>query len=339
VYVNKTGVSCGTGAGSGTLDDPFCTVQAGMNKGAQTGFKVVVFAGTYPENLAVTTTTASYMANLIGIGTPVIAPTATGPALKLVNMGNQIAVSFDGFSFQNATGASGIDCAGNASGATADTRVSIVRSSIHDNAQYGVVTASKCMLSLDQTTVASNLTGGLSLAASDAVIQNCLVVHNGMAPTGMTYGGIYMGNTSLTTTIINTTVVGNVLGGGAVALSGITCAGTANILNTVIHGNSPGTEINAMACPPDHSAFAGAAVAGTGTNNVDLTTCSDGTIFLDAANGNYRPRAGAGVCSLIDTGAGSHVFGATTVTAPNVDITGAMRAQGNGFDIGAYEVM
>lgn len=340
VYVNKSGVSCPGGTGQGTLDDPFCTIQAGLNQGSLQGKKVVVFSGTYAENVSIQTTTTSFAVNAVGIGQPAIAPTATGPAVKLANMGMSISVSLDGFVLQNATGASGVDCNGG-SGTTAMTRLSIVRSTIRNNAQYGIVT-SKCMLSLDQTTIATNPSGGASLADSDVTIQNTVVHHNGMAASGKTYGGIFMSTTGAgSATIVNSTVVANVTAGGAAAYGGITCAyNVNNILNTVFHSNSgSATELNAMGCPPDHSAFVGAALAGMGTNNIDLTTCSDAVLFVDATNNNYTPKTGAGTCSLIDTGAASHSFGGTVVTAPAYDIIGTTRPKGSGYDIGAYEAM
>jgi hypothetical protein len=294
----------------------------------------------YAENVSITTTTTAFSVNAVGIGQPAIAPSTAGPALKLVNMGQSISVSLDGFVIQNATGASGVDCNGG-SGTTAMTRLSLIRTTIRNNAQYGIVT-SKCMLSLDQTIIALNPTGGVSLAGSDAVIQNTVVHHNGGAASGTTYGGILMSNTSATTTIVSSTVVANTTSTGSLSASGISCAGTVSILDTVIHSNSGGsTEINAgtSTCQPDHSAFAGAAVANASTNSVDLTTCTDTVLFFDATNNNYTPRSGAGVCSLIDTGAASHTFGTTTVTAPTYDLIGTTRPVGAGFDIGAYEAM
>jgi len=83
----------------------------------------------------------------------------------------------------------------------------------------------------------------------------------------------------------------------------------------------------------------GAALANMGTNNIDLTTCSDTVLFVDATNNNYTPKTGAGTCSLIDTGVASHNFGGTTVTAPMYDIAGTTRPLGAGYDIGAYEAM
>ena len=55
VYVNQKGVSCPGMTGQGTLEDPFCTIQAGLNLGANQGKKVVVFPGTYAENVSIQT--------------------------------------------------------------------------------------------------------------------------------------------------------------------------------------------------------------------------------------------------------------------------------------------
>ena len=104
--------------------------------------------------------------------------------MKLSNLGQPISVSLDGFVIQNATGASGVDCNG-VPGMIAMTRLSLIRSTVWKNAQYGVL-SSKCTLTLDQTTIALNPTGGLSLAESDTTIQNAVIHHNGGAPTGAT---------------------------------------------------------------------------------------------------------------------------------------------------------
>lgn len=338
IYVNKSGVSCPGGNGQGTLDDPYCTIQTGFNAAAMSGHKVVVFSGTYSENVTIQSGTAALTINAVGIGQPAISPpsTATAPALKLSSTGSSITVSLDGFVIQNAIGGSGVDCSG--PGATSVARVSLIRSTVSNNAQYGIF-ASKCLLSTDQTTVAQNAKGGMSLDASDATIQNTIVHHNG-AGSGATFGGIYMTNTSGTINIISSTVVANATGGGALSESGISCNGTVNIFDTVIHSNTgSAAEINATGCPPDHSAFVGAALANMSTNSIDLTTCTDSVLFVDSTNANYTPRGGAGNCSLIDTGAASHLFGATTVNAPTYDLIGTSRPQKGGFDIGALEAM
>ncbi|MDB4968917.1 MAG: hypothetical protein JWN44_4606 [Myxococcales bacterium] len=338
VYVNKSGVSCPGGTGQGSLDDPYCTIQAGFNQGALQGKRVVVFSGVYPENVSIQTSTTSYTVNAIGVGQPTLSPSATGAGLKLANGGMMINVTLDGFVIQSAIGGSGVDCTGVAP--NANTRLSLLRSTLRNNAQYGII-ASKCLVTIDQTTIAQNASGGVYASDADVTIQNTLVRQNGMAASGATYGGIFLTApmSAGSATVVNTTVVNNKTSGGALATSGISCGFSANILNSVVHSNTGSSmEMNATSCPPDHSAFVGAAVGGTGTNNIELATCTSGVVFVDANNNNYTPRSGAGACSLIDKGIGSHVFNTTTVTAPSYDLNGAPRSSGT-IDIGALEAM
>ena len=58
----------------------FCTVQHGLDASANNGGKtVVVFPGTYREAIGSSQAT-NYVAVAVGIGDPVIEPTAVGPA-------------------------------------------------------------------------------------------------------------------------------------------------------------------------------------------------------------------------------------------------------------------
>lgn len=339
VYVKKDGVSCPGGTGQGTLEDPYCTVQTGLDQGALQGKKVVIFSGTYTENINIKPTTAAYTVNAIGIGQPTISPSVAGPALSLSNMGQPINLSLDGITLQNAMGDSGINCTSTAS-ATNMTRVTILRSTLRNNAKYGIA-SQDCEVNMDQTTIAMNQVGGMSLTDSDVNIKNMLVVQNGTAASGSTYGGINIATPNKgAATIVNSTVVDNVASGGVSLASGISCVGTTSVLNTVIQGNSGTTnEINASACKPQNSAFVGAAAPMTGSNNVELTACATNSIFVDPAKGNFTPVAG-GVCSIVDKGAPSATFGVTMVTAPDHDLNGRSRPQpANGmFDIGAYEL-
>jgi hypothetical protein len=340
IYVNRNGVSCPGGTGQGTLDDPYCAVQAGLDASAAVAGakKVVVFSATYNENITVKPTTAAYTVSAVGIGSPVISPTSAGPAVLLSNMGQPINISLDGFVVQNANGDSGINCSSSAS-MTSATRVTVLRSTLQSNAQYGLI-AQKCMLSLDQVIVSQNQVGGISLTNSDMTITNTLVEHNGIGSSGATYGGISISTPSNGAgSVINCTIVDNVVSGGVLPYSGLACSNTTNVLNTVVQGNTGGTsEINAVACKPANSAFVGAAGLNTGTNNVELVTCAANSIFQAPATNDFRPVRG-GSCTIVDKGAASATINTTMVTAPDHDLVGTPRPQPSGgmFDIGAYE--
>lgn len=338
VYVSKSGISCPGGTGQGTLDDPYCTVQTGLDQGALQGKKVVIFSGTYAENVSIKPTVSSYTVNAIGIGQPTISPSAAGPAIALSNMGQPINVSLDGLIIQNATGDSGINCTSTAA-STAMTRVTVLRSILRNNAKYGLA-SQDCQVNVDQTRVEQNQVAGMSVTDSDVTATNLLVLHNGMGA-GSTYGGINVATPNKgAAAIVNCTVVDNVASGGVSFASGISCVTLTSVLNTVVQGNTGTTnEINASTCKPDHSAFVGGAAAINGTNNVELLTCAQNSIFQNPSGGNFMPVAG-GACTLVDKGAASAMFGATTVTAPDHDFNGRSRPQppGGMFDIGAYEL-
>jgi hypothetical protein len=339
IYVNNDGPSCAVGSGQGTLEDPYCTVQRGLDQGASQGKRVVIFAGAhaYTENVSIKPT-AAYTVNAIGIGQPVLAPSAAGPAILLSTLGQAINLSLDGLTIQNAAGESGIRCDGTSTSLSL-THVTVLRSTLRNNAKYGLA-ATNCQANLDQVRVELNQTGGLLLSDSDVVATNLLVVQNGVGA-GTTYGGINILNPNGgTVAIVNSTVVKNVESAGASLASGIACSAVTSVLNCVVQGNTgAATEINATLCKPDHSAFVGAAAPNTGNMNVELVACTDNLIFQNPGAGNYVPISG-GSCTLVDKGASAATFGTTTVTAPNHDFDGRSRPQpSNGmFDIGAYEL-
>jgi hypothetical protein len=336
VYVKRNGPSC---PGQGTLDSPYCTVQTGLDQGALSGRRVVIFSGTYQENISIKPTTSAYTVNAIGLGQPTISPSSAGPAILLSNMGPAITVSLDGVIVQNAMGDSGINCTSTAASTDA-TRITVVRSTLRNNAKYGLV-SQDCQVNLDQTRIELNQVGGLSLTDSDVSATNLLVRQNGVAPTGSTYGGINVATPNKgAAQIVDSTVVNNVANGGVSLASGVSCVSSTSILNTVVQGNTgTANEINAVACKPQNSAFVGAAAPMTGANNVELATCTANSIFQNPTAGDFTPISG-GACTLVDKGAASATFGPTTVVAPDHDLNGRSRPQpANGmFDIGAIEL-
>jgi hypothetical protein len=332
IYVQASGPNC-PGAGSGTFDDPFCTIQAGINQGATMGKTVIVLGGTYSENVTITPT-AAFSVRVVGVGQPSISPVAAGPAVRISNASHMVNVTLDGFIIQNATGAAGhgLDCGGS----NADlqlTKLKVIRSTLRNNAQLGAK-SSYCVLTLDQVVVGpDNKQGGISVADTDVTVMNAVVHRNGTGGvSGSAVGGMLMGSNA-TGKVINAVFADNLMRMGALAASGLGCTAGAIVFNVALRSNSGGMlEIDSGTCAPDHSAFVGGAVSGT--NNRDLTSCPPESTFTNPAAADYRPLVSANAtCTLIDVGIGTFM----STAAPAYDLEDRMRPQHGVFDIGAFE--
>ena len=327
LYVNNAANARCSDSGAGTLMQPFCTVKKGLDASAQAGGKqLIVLAGTYAENVSIAPPAATtYVSRAIGVGQPTIAPATAGAAVTLdkSNGATQITVTLDGFIIKGAGGTSGhgILCGGSSTN-TAATKLTLLRSTVMGNAQNGL-SASNCDVTLDQDVIGpSNAQGGIYLNGSDFTLQNLLVYKNGTPdPGGSNFGGIDVASVATRKTIYDLTVVKNKAAAAATA-SGIVCpVSQPLIVDTVVFLNGgPASEINGLACKPDHSSFFGASLGGMGTNNYELSTCAtDGSqLFKNPATDDYHAKPGGSApCSLVGIG--------TSSGAPAYDLDGTTR--------------
>ena len=91
IYVDDTGTSC-PGTGAGTVGDPYCTIQEGVDAATSGAGDIIhVAAGTYNESLTIT------KSDLIITGDPGAATCGTGgsaPILDGTGLGNVSAITF-----------------------------------------------------------------------------------------------------------------------------------------------------------------------------------------------------------------------------------------------------
>jgi hypothetical protein len=333
--VSASGKSCPQGEGSGTLEDPYCKVQKGLDAGASQSRAVIVLGGVYGEAVNVEPAGgASYTVTAIGVHKPTIAPIGTAPAVTLANGGTaKIDVTLDGFDFKGA-GAEGVHCGGSAMNVAA-TRLTLLRSTIRESAGSGIGLVF-CDATLDRDTIGPrNQGGGIDLVSSDFTLTNTLVFKNGSPSTE--YGGICVRSVVTRREIVNVTVVSNASSSDPTAVAGLRCEAPPVIVNSVFFGNqgpSISPDLNAVSdpnnpggCHPDYSAFPGA----VGTNE-DLQSCRADGLFVAPATDDYHPnKGGAPPCSLVDVG--------TNTVGLDHDLDGTARPQpaGGTDDIGAYE--
>jgi hypothetical protein len=339
IYVNNvTGSGC-SDTGPGLFAMPFCTVQKGLNAGAMASKQVVVFGGTYIENVQATTTLNGgndYVVAAVGVGGPIIKPSATGAVLTVGGTAaKQVTVSFDGFTFDGGTladGSDGIDCNGNGA-AYGKTLVTLVRSTVKGASGVGVNAIGKCTLTFDADSFAGNKGGAVTVNATDFTMTNLLVHNNGAGGAGgSSFGGIYLQAVGEAgkMTMFNLTVVNNSATATALG-SGIVCAAAPTTLaNTLVLGNQgPTIEISA-GCTPSYSAFIGG--SGSNNENIPITGCAVTDLLVDPANGDFHPKKGGAVpCTLVNQG--------TNTNAPDHDLDGTARPQPTAGtdDIGCYE--
>ena len=342
LYVNNAvGAGCSDN-NLGTLAMPFCTVQKGLNVSAMTTKQVIVFAGDYVENVQATTTLNGgndYVASAVGVGMPVIKPSATGGALTVAGTnGKQVTVTFDGFTFDGSTladGSDGIDC--NGAGPTdpyGKTIATINRSLVKGASGIGILSVSHCTLNLDADTFVTNKGGAIKVDMTDVAFTNLLIHNNGTGgtTTGSPFGGVLFSSTGETnkTNLFNLTVVNNAAVMTASA-SGILClAAPTTLANTLVLGNTgPATEIS-PGCNASYSAFI--AASGSGNDSIPLMGCAVSDLLVDPSNGDFHAKKnGTAPCTLINLG--------TNNGAPDHDLDGLSRPQpvSGTDDIGCYE--
>ncbi len=158
----------------------------------------------------------------------------------------------------------------------------------------------------------STMGGGIYAAGSSALVENCLIAGN---QTNYAGAGVYDWNSNAT--YLNCTIAGNGTGGG---LSG---SDTPVVTNCIVWGN---TDIQVSAgtvtySDVDEDGYGAAGGMPDANGNIRLNP-----LFMNAAEGNYALRLGS---PCIDAG--------TDTGAPDEDILGTTRPQGDAFDMGAYE--
>jgi hypothetical protein len=343
LYVNNApGANCNdTGGTPGSFNTPFCTLQKGLNASASTSKTVIVFGGMgYSEALLASPAQNSgldYVATAVGVGSPLVNPSA-GALLSVSGLaGKQVTLSLDGFNFDGTNAADGVLCTGDATNYPRTT-LSLLRSTVRNSPMIGVSSQAKCTVTLDADFISFNKGGGIKLDTTDFALTNLLLQGNGKTGTGTgsSFGGINesaageVGKMSL----FNLTVVDNKSDDGAVA-SGLQCQIMApTITNTVVYTNlgAGGTEVQ-TACKTSltYSAFVGAGVVNA-NHNQDLMGCSPSIFDSTNVANPYTPaKGGLKPCSLVDDG--------TNTGAPDHDLIGTSRPQPSAgmFDIGCYE--
>jgi Right handed beta helix region len=158
-----------------------------------------------------------------------------------------------------------------------------------------------------------------------ATIINCLITDNESSEAG---GGIYCGDTA--PTIINCTIIGNSTTGDG---GGIRSYGDASptVFNTILWANTAdGSPDEISVSESSLIDITYSDIQGGDPDNPGSPYPGIGNILCDPAfvrrNGDYH-LTGSSCC--IDTG--------TDVGAPDYDIDGDIRPQGNGYDMGADE--
>jgi hypothetical protein len=323
IYVSAAGSSCPAGMGAGTIADPYCKIQTGLNFG--NGKTIVILSGNYNETLLVNPSSV-YATTAIAYGAIMQSPGNT--ALAVGSNGPSVSVTIDGWKIISS------DIGANCSAATVGSTKLIVRHSQFTTNRLAIG-GTGCDLTVDSSTIGPfNSGGGIGLSGTnDFTVINSLIERNGGASSST--GGIAQDGMFNRAQVINSTVVNNMVGSGQLAASGISCnangigSATYTVFNNVVYGNTNGSgEINSS-CLPDHDAYVG----GSGTNQ-DLTSCTAAQIFVDGTNNNWRPKTGSSApCSLIDKGESAYAG----VNAPAYDIEGTSRPMGAGVDVGAYE--
>ncbi|HEY3359344.1 MAG TPA: choice-of-anchor Q domain-containing protein [Polyangia bacterium] len=178
-----------------------------------------------------------------------------------------------------------------------------------DNAGSVAVSCQGSTLSMDRVEIVGSHLGGVDL-------NNCLytITNSVIAKNGGQFGGVRITLPRAGSAFVNNTVVLNTAGG--TTPGGVLCASAAQIVNSVIWGNSP-TDVSTI-CSVTFSNVS-QSISGQGNIMHDPT-------FVNSTTGDYRYQAGSwGIDS------------ATPVGAPAFDFDGAPRPYGASPDMGAFE--
>lgn len=360
--------------GAGDADEPFCSIQAGVDAAAS-GDVVLVGPGTY---------TGDGNRDISLFGKAIVLQSAEGPSQTTIDIqggpsdihrgfflahGETQSTMIEGFTIENGylvgdTGGSGVNGGGGGAGIyIRDSSPTIRNCRIRDNISAssdipwvfdgmggGIYVDTDSNAVIENCMIINNIAGAMGGGLriydenSNVTIRNCLVAGNFAGALG---GGVY--TIFATTNIINTTIADNhtTNAGGGLFKEG----GTVSLHNSILWSNTADTGNQAFfdgsLSAVEFSLLEGGAqaVAGCcgwilewGPGNID----SD-PLFFDAANGDYHLRFGS---PCID--AGDNLAVPADVVAdldgdprflddPNTPDTGNPDGINPSIDMGAYE--
>jgi hypothetical protein len=272
IFVDRSGASCGSGTGSGTLADPYCQIQTAVTNIATAKY-IYVRPGSYDAVQA-------------GVSFRLRAePGAevTAPSGSAFSVGNGAAVEVEGL---NARLEGYL--------VRSSARLTLRRLRVSGAGGAGVICTFGGQIVVDRVEVVWNPGGGMSLDACKYAVTNTIIAHNSG---GSLLGGVLLDGTQPGSVFTNNTIVSNTV--ATPNVGGVDCFAAASIVNSVIRENSP-SQVGSN-CVVAYSNVQGGA---TGTGNIDLTPS-----FVDAGTDNYRYNAGSpGIDVATAIGAPDHDF-------------------------------
>ncbi|RME24046.1 MAG: hypothetical protein D6806_10215 [Deltaproteobacteria bacterium] len=285
------------GPGSGTEEDPYCTIQQAIDDASKTGRPVTVMPGKYRENLRI-----NGDVDITGsAGTEI--ETTSCPGILVMNHAEAKLSNLE------IAGEGGVRV-------TADSTVSILECTIRGTACTGIdCQDSTC--TVERTLIIDNEQGGINLSNSTYTIMNTMVVRNGQSGT---FGGMQIRRPGAGSAISLVTIASNRTAGTNPA--GVTCLTPAVIDSSIVWGNGeePSNQVSGSCtlnwCDVDQNPS-----TLTGSNNI-----SQDPQFIDEENGDFHIRTDS---PCIDR--------ANPAASAEEDFDGQARPQGSGPDIGADE--
>jgi len=309
VYVDVAG---GTdGGGCGVVASPCASIGAGLAKVTATRNIVLVAAGTYDEQLSITDTNVTLLAEGV-----VISKAALGAeGENVIKVTGNSDVALIGFTVEPAASVAKTDlisCIG--SGAS----LSIAQSTVHNSLGLGIVSSS-CTLNLERSTVSGN-TGGIRINAANYTIRNNFITDN---VSTVAVGGVVIEGTVGKTEIFEFNTLSHNANGGNKGFD-LAC----NVTNLTAKNNIFMLNPTAVAgvvddCNTDYSLIDTRSDANAGTHTNTLTGAAT---FLNLTIGDYHLATGSAGIDAADP--------AATLA---IDIDGDARPLGAGRDMGADE--
>jgi cysteine-rich repeat protein len=289
--------------GTGTMADPYCRVQLGVDDGKPF---VAIATGHYGESVVIDGKERALV--------------ATEPNVTI--SGGSLALDVKGGSNVLAVGLT-LKSSGDAISLTASgTKLSLSECEIGPSNGVGVGVGEGTRVAIDRTMVRQNGRGGIVIATGDYRVTNTIIASNG-AMQGNTLGGVVLLATSSTAVFANDTIVENaaVIMGNNTSV-GLTCAVPASVVNSIVwHSDHGGDSSLGGVCAVSYSIVRG----GMGDSVIDADPQFTGSNFEVSETS-----------PAIDAGdpRGIMPFG----PAPPRDFAFERRPKGRRVDIGAYEV-